>query len=223
MASLPPSQPLRSGASPEDPAERLATPAARAGSEDYPGKTLLSGESSSAILRRIAEHDPLELQPRCAERLRERALLIWLPRLHMRALARTAYAARTYHGQPELTAWLAERIEVSLTDLLDEDVECARRGGLSAEEEERYAFMSNALGVEPLLGCRAVVAFHALPYDVRRAFMAVVLEGKTIKRWVAEGHGPPDKVVQDLKHALRAVQAATRIDGDEQAGGDVHG
>jgi len=52
------------------------------------------------------------------------------------------------------------------------------------------------------------VAFNFLPDRVRGAYFAVLVQGKTVNRYVAEGHGPPERVKADIEMALRAISDA---------------
>jgi hypothetical protein len=175
------------------------------------------------VLSRLVDGDPLEIEARCLEELREQAFLLCVSRVHLRSVARIAHAAMRYRGEPALDVWLKERVEHSIKELLEEDREEERVGVPPSQPwDPRYAFVSEALGIEPTLARRACVAFNLLPHEVRCAYYAVVVDGKTIHRYVAEGHGPPDRARSHLKLALRTLgkaigrswPASEGVDGD---------
>lgn len=172
----------------------------------FPGSEFLSGASTRDVLVKIVEGDPLEIGELALERLRERALMLDTYRVTLRAMARTARAAMSYRGTPDLTTWLRSRIDESIDDAILEDREEERLALPAAEGgDARYAFLSEALGVEPGLARRMCVIFNDLPDEQRRAFCSIVMEGKSLNRHVAEGNGPPSKVRELLVEVLRKL------------------
>jgi hypothetical protein len=170
-------------------------------SDDYPGKEILGSKVPREVLARLVDGDPLEVAARCVERVRSEGWFIAVDRLQLRSLARIAHAAPI-----PLDLWLQERIDMSIADLLREDREEERSGiPPSSPWDPRYAFVSETLGIAPEEGRRACNAFNALPLDVRQTYFAVYVDGKTIRRWVAEGNGPPEKVHDHLRRAFAAL------------------
>ena len=179
---------------------------------------LLSAPSPSAVLERIADGDPLALYDRALAAIRRRAVLVSIDRVFQRALARTAHAAARYAGEP-LDPWLEERVADSLADLLDEDREDERSGLPPGEPwDPRYAFLSEALGIEPGLARRACIVFNDLPDPERTAFYRIVVEGLPVNRFVAQGNGPPQRVHALLK---RAFLALSLLSSPDDAGDDI--
>jgi hypothetical protein len=171
-----------------------------------PGGDLLKGGSPKEILARLLAGDPLELRARCKDRLHTKALLLSLDRLQLRSVARIAHGASRWQGEPPLQAWVEERIDHSMKELMEEDVETVRSGiPQPGPDEGHYAFLSSLLGIEPHLCPRACVAFNALPDPVRLAFFAVVVEGTRLNRYVAEGNGSPQDVKASVERAFRAL------------------
>jgi hypothetical protein len=176
------------------------------GSPDYPGREVLGSGKPRVVLARLMDGDPLEIGPRCQERLQTECWLVDLSRLVLRAYARIAYAAPRYRGRPPLDDWLRSRIDQSVVELVREDRE-EERTGIPAEEpwDPRYAWVSETLGLEPELARRACIAFNDLPRDVRQTYFAISVEQKSLNRWIAEGNGPPDQVREKLERAFRAL------------------
>ena len=129
------------------------------------------GPGSRSVLERIARGDPLRMAERCRERLRQRALLISLRRLVARSLARTAAAARRKPAAVPIDAWLAERIDEAVEDLLRED-----RDRSAAAADPRYRFAAEALAVSSDLARRVCVAFNELPFCERRHYWSSFVE-----------------------------------------------
>lgn len=174
--------------------------------DDYPGRAILGAGSARKVLERLIDGDPLELGPRCQERISESAVFVAWDRLWLRAAARIAYAAPRYKGLPRLDVFIDERIDQSIEDLLREDIE-EDRGGVPVSEpwDPRYAFVSEQVGIDPNLARSACIRFNDMPLDVRRTYFAVALGKKTFHRWIAEGNGPPEAIHAKLKRAFEAL------------------
>lgn len=168
---------------------------------------ILRASSPRAVLAALLADDTLELEERCAARLRDQALLIPHERLYLRTAARVAHAATCYRGHPPLDVWIAKRLSIAVRELLDEDREWARdMVGRAAEASRFYASFAELLGMEPELLRRGLVRFHALPYDVRRVFYDLVVEGKPYSEVVAaERDQHPEPVERRLERAAEAL------------------
>lgn len=175
----------------------------------FPGKDLFPGRTPREILEHLIDGDPLELGARCQERIETMAYLLDPARLHLRVVARVAHAAARWRGKPALEPWLAERIDFSIRELIDEDRE-AQRSGIPPEEQWAAgdAFLSEVLGLEPTLARRACVAFNRQPFEVRSAYFAVAVQGKTVRQQAAEGNGEPAAVRANIMKAVRAISEA---------------
>lgn len=164
----------------------------------------------------------MEIEARCRERMETEAYLIDLTRLHLRAVARIARAASTWNGTTTLEEFLVERIDVSMQELIQEDREAELSGIPSSEDESaRHLFLEETLGIPAAMARRACVAFNYLPPRARRAYFAVLVQGKTLNRYVAEGNGPPEQVKADIELAVRSIdEAIGRPRGGEE---EIHG
>lgn len=174
--------------------------------DHYPGREILGAGSSRAVLAKLLEGDPLELGPRCEERVEEAAVFVACDRLRLRAIARVAYAAPRYKGLPKLDVFLAECIDEAIGDLLKEDIEDDRNGvPVNEPWDPRYAFVSEQVGLDPSLARSACIRFNDLPFDVRRTYFVLALGRRTFNRWVAEGNGPPEAIHERLRRAFEAL------------------
>ena len=177
-----------------------------AGDADYPGKDILGGRSPREILRKIGDGDPLEIGARCLEHVPKLAVLVDFRRVMIRTMARAAHAAPRYRGEPPLDEWLRKMIEISVKDLIQEDVNEENAGIPPSQPwDPRFAFISETFGVEPAAARRAAIAFNVLPAEVRKTFFAIAVDKKTVNRYVAEGNGPPDKVRAYIRQAIDAI------------------
>lgn len=184
----------------------------------FPGSEFLVGDCAKTVLARLnqGDGDPLEIAEHCRERIAHHAILVSEPRLYLRSIARIAYASMKYAGEPELSAWLNDRIDQGLAELLIEDREAERLGSNGQlDPEQRYTFLTEVLGVDPHVAREAAVVFNDLPDDVRHAFWALVVEGKSLNRHVAEGHGPLTGARARVKRAIIAI-STLNDPGDEQ-------
>jgi len=195
----------------------------REGSPEAPWQDLFLGESPRTILYRLCDDDALRLWDLCQDRLSEVVVLVHVDRLASRAVARVAYgAAEGYDGKPPLLTWLRERIDQSITELLEEDVENEYQGTtLTGEERERYvAMIPRETGIAGNLARRACVHFNALPTALREPFFRTVFERWTIEEYAMKHDLSLDDVVHRIeettRHLVHSVENGT--DGKERPG-----
>jgi len=182
-------------------------------SQRYPGDEVLGGESPAEVLERLVDGDPLHVEDRCRLRLRQKDYLLPLERLVDRAMARAAYAAVEYAGEPPLGEWLSKCIERAERDLLDEqyDEEVRRVPPSLSADRSFYEELAKSTKIELAL-CRSLcLAVNSLDSEHRSVLCAVTLHGKSLRRYVAEGNGPPARVSQLLREALVDVLATLSI------------
>ena len=190
--------------------DRDASPA---GAEvSYPGSEILAGKSPREILHRLVDGDPLHIAERSWKVLSEMALLLNPERYAHLSMARTAHAAPGYAGDPPLGEWLDGCARRAASDMLNDQWAEEHRGMPVSEspDAEFYAELARLAHVELELARLVCLTVNNLPDDQRRVFVAIVVEGKTIHRYVAGGNGPPDRVKDLLGKASRAVFLALR-------------
>ncbi len=201
-----------------DPAESEALRAIPAPSvSEWPD--LLRGSRPRDILARLVDKDPLDLERRCERRIRECQVLMDQHRLAARAASVIAYASWRDGPQGPLDALIAGSIDRALDQLLKEDREEDRSGINALENEARYGFLADILGVAPGVALRATVVFNGLPRSVRAAFWAVVFEGKSLRRAAAEGLGKRRGIEADVKRAMLAISLLRDPYPPEERGG----
>lgn len=173
----------------------------------FPVREILSLGSARAVLAKLIEGDPLEIGTRCIEQIRAHALLLSVKQVHLRAVARVAHAAPRYRGTPALPEWLDQRIRESIEEVRREERAVERGGALTELAPDHvYLHVASALRIDKECARRACVAFNDLPSSVRHAFYSVVIEGKSVRRYVAEGNGPPSQVRAHLRSASAALR-----------------
>lgn len=127
---------------------------------------LLCG-APEAVLARLLPGDPLGLRARVAALVEERALLLDLERATLAVQASVALASAGACAASSLQAWLDARVEEALEELL-------RDGTAGAG----LARLGEALGLDGAGLAAACARFDRLPEELRRAFVALVLEGE---------------------------------------------
>jgi len=166
------------------------------------------------LLQLVLDGDPLGLETRAMRRLRERGYLIDLDRLYLRGTAKVLDAIRSF--APPVDAWLDARIDEAIREILQADRESERLGHPpESPQEPLYEFVSHRFGIAPASARRMCVQFNGLPEEVRLTFTSIYVDGKSINRWVAEGHGPPDRVRADLRRALAVFTSPLELDDDD--------
>jgi hypothetical protein len=192
---------------PEGLLEGSLTPLPRG---EFPGSELLVADSPREVLHRLLDGDPFHIGDRCRLLLRQKAFFLNPERLFFKSVARVSYASLDYGGKPPLERWLDRCIDRSIEDMRSEQYE-EEFHALPPEESDDGAFYTNfadKAGIEVPLARLACLALNNLPDETRLAFQAIGMEGKTIHRYVAEGHGPPDRVRRLLRHAALSVLLA---------------
>lgn len=177
-------------------------------------------------LERIEDGDPLELHARSELQLRSEGLFIDPERLALRAMARVAVFSSEYEGVPGLDEWLDQVIHMSIQDLVreQEQEEFERISVFDSADKEFYLDFAAITKMPAKYGRLACLAMNKLPKEDRLTFWAIVVEGKSINRWVAEGHGPPQKVRQRLRSVgMRVLQIIERAEREGGSGGDTDG
>ena len=182
-------------------------------------RELFAGGSPREVLGRLLDGDPLDIGERTRLRLKAKALLLDAERWTLRSMARVAFAAPRWDGTSALLEWIDQQVDRAASDLLDEDRAALHQPPAQEESDSRYAFLTQALGIEPEIALRACVVFNDLPDHVRRAFWALVVEGKSFARCVSEGLGTREQVQADGRRALTALSQLSDPDEPQVAGG----
>ena len=179
------------------------------------GAALLVGKTSEEVMMRLRKGDPLKLVQRCSERIDQRALLMDVHRLAVRAVAYVAYIAvlEEYRGVPPLDAFLAKQIDESIDSIMDEDWASEYRREPLEPDDRRYRMISREAGIEPAMARRASLALNTEPIRQRRLFYGVFVKNKplaTVARENALG-------IKEAKGMIRAT--LKKVIGDQSWGG----
>jgi hypothetical protein len=183
-------------------------------------RALFDAADSREVLTRLMRDDPLGLRGRVAARLLQRAYLLDVDRALLRSFARTARAAHGYRGDPPLGAWLDERIDEALADLLIEDHEAARAGAPVDERQAAvFATLGRPLGLAALELRSACVAFNRLPAGDRAAFHALAIRGRTLDELARERDESASDTARAARRGLDALLGATSAPEQPSTGG----
>jgi hypothetical protein len=169
----------------------------------------LLGKDPSEILCKIAEGDPLGLQPVCMRLIRSEALIMDPARLLEAALLEVAANAGLCEVEDLHPDWLDHCVERALKRLCNQDREAVRKGKAPPIEDGGYDFVSDAFGVKYGDGRKASVAFQDLELRARRAFFALLVDEKSIEEVIEMGLGTEETLREDVWNALRALGHVT--------------
>jgi hypothetical protein len=173
---------------------------------EYPGSDVLGRSSPEAIYEGLRDRDPLHVRERCMTRLSERAQLLPLDRLVMMTMAAVAHTASSYRGEPELDAWLLERIDASIVALHVQEREFERMGLPPMDPFDTHCvFLAEALGIDRALTRRACIVFNGLPLGQREVFWALVVERRPIAAYLSQVHRSREDIMQSLRTAIEAL------------------
>ncbi|MFN0242905.1 MAG: hypothetical protein ACKVWV_08455 [Planctomycetota bacterium] len=154
--------------------------------------------------------DPHGLYTRCAQRLRERALLLDPLRVCTDTLARAERVACSLWSIP-IEAEIDESIDLALAR------EASRVRSETAPRERTDAptffadaptFFADALGLPVESSSRSAVAFHELDFATRRAFCALLVDNRTLEECERAGLGDRVEVAASARSALRTALLA---------------
>jgi DNA-directed RNA polymerase specialized sigma24 family protein len=163
--------------------------------------------SPREVLARIVPGDPLEVRARVAEALRAECVLLDADRVHLRALALVARAAPRYAGRPALAAWIADSARQAIQEILREDAESAR-----LELDAAFVELARPLGLDPEALRRGCAAFNRLPRGSRAAFVALLLEGRSLDELAREAGESATAVARRARQALDALLHSSHHD-----------
>lgn len=176
----------------------------------------LSGSSPRDVLAKLVEGDPLRLHERCEERLRAQALLIDEHRLRTRVAAYVARHANSYAGAPSLDVWIASHVRQAVRDLTQEMTELTGAGlPLPVLRSEMLLTLASSLGIDPEQIGTAFTRFNRERYEVRAAFVGLVLCGEDPVEWNRANASTPERTRASLRRALWALGVSDDLDPDD--------
>jgi hypothetical protein len=114
----------------------------------------------------------------------------------------------------ESSLWdLLEPLERALLDLLSQQYEEERSGFpvLQSDDAAFYRGFGLAALVDITSARSVCVALNSRPREVRRAFLALELEGRSLERHALDERAPFARAVRDRCEALRSIAFASRI------------
>jgi hypothetical protein len=164
---------------------------------------LLTG-TPREVLARIVPDDPLGLRVRVGARISERALLLDVEQVLLRAQALCSLHAIAWRGEPELEEWLAARVEEALGAALCEepDESCV---------PEALAPFATPLELDPLLLSASCARFNALPFEQREAFLSVVLDAVAVDRLARTRGLSLSELARRARAGLEVFRPAARV------------
>ena len=170
---------------------------------------VIADPSFHQTLRDFRLEDPSRLVRRNARRLRERALLLDPSRLMMSTLVGIVMQREEFDGSKALPAWIDDRIDEAITDLLTQDQEDERAGlPVKAPLQSRFAFLVRALQVDPAKVRRTCIRMNELPTPVRKVFFEIVCMLQPVRNLVEAGLGKKSEVTARFRSALEELERA---------------
>ncbi len=197
--------------------ERAAPQPAPAASPNW--QALFSQPSSSQILARVLEGDPLAIEQRCRARIEHLALLVDLERVVQCTMANVAYFARRYRGAPPFEVWMRQRVEAGIERVLEDEAELDRTMHAFDPPTAMHLSLGAKLGMNPRLVRPALVIFNSLPLRVRRVFYAVVVEERPIVDLPSDAFGELAVRERRLRAALSSISAMRPVGIQADDGG----
>jgi hypothetical protein len=181
----------------------------------------LAGGSPREVLARIVRDDPLRLRERVAAHLRAEAWLLDADRVHLRCLARVARAAPGYRGRPALAEWLDAHVARASAELVQRDGDGGDLDAGDVDALRAFEVLARPLALDPRALARACAAFNRLPTLERRAFFALVLEGRELDLLARSSGAAATELARRARRALATVLA--RCPAAAEAGPEAPG
>lgn len=186
-------------------------------------RQILSGASPREVLGRLMSGDPLRIRALVSSKLAERAYLCDADRVFLRATARASRFAVRYRGQPDIDEWLAGIVDEALLDLLREDLEADRAGGEPDPADIAACVdLARPLGLDPRTMRSVCSAFNHLPDGERRAFQALVIDGRALDDVARASSQSATEIARAARRALDALLEVHR-ERSAQSAGDQEG
>lgn len=161
---------------------------------------------AAVALERLQDGDPLGLYPRVSHRLRARALLLDVDRVHGRTLVQVARLGPSIEGAPNLESWLDARIDEAVASTIRQDQQDeAANLPLDFDETRQYDFMILSFGIPPASARRSSLAFNGLADWDRQAFFALLMDGKTVQEVLDMGFRPPERLRERVLRGLKVI------------------
>lgn len=185
------------------------------------GAELLRGGPPRQVIRRLFEGDPLGIEVRCASSMERRLVLFDMNELFTDVLARVAFDASDYVAGEPVDPWLGARIDLCINEALLKDREDERdHRPVGPPFQTRYLLFAALFGIDPGFGRQACIVFNSAPDEERRVFWETHILKKSLKRYVAQGHGPPRQAREHLRSILRKL---ARVGSDDWQGPELRG
>lgn len=146
----------------------------------------------------LAWHD------RCQERWIQRAILVDLPSLEVRSLARLAFE-RALDESTDLSALMLVAIDRSIDDMQRSQEHAAWSRAPQDPDSPLQRYLVDYVGVPGAQVYQAVCDFNACPAQARAAFFACCLGGQTLDAHAAQSGVPVERVEQMLGATLEAL------------------
>ena len=148
----------------------------------------------------------LDLEARCARRIRDRALLIDPGALGEFALLRIVHAELRVENGRWADESVGEQIDGAIRDLLIADEEAEATGQIErAPRDSPHAFLTLWFTIESALARSAAVRFNGLPERIRQVFFGVIIESKRPEDLAASRSIGSGTIQADLNEAFRAL------------------
>lgn len=173
-------------------------------------KRFLATGSSGEVLARIVEGDPLRVGERVAERLAERALLLDAERVALGTLARVARLAPHYRGRPEFSAWLGERTDEAIDDLLRTE-----EADEETDDDGAHAVLARPLGLDPRRAREACRAFNRCSDFERACFFSLVFRARGLDEAAEELSGAPTEIARAARRVLDYLMRPETLEPEE--------
>ena len=167
----------------------------------------LRGEDVREVYSRlIGDGDPLRIQERVANRMRQVWFLVEHERLVTRTAVLCAKGALAEPAPEDLEAWTVGKIDKAIDQLLRRDEEAEQREPALVEEEEKvFPLLTQALLRDPGRVREHSVRFNALEPLARRAFFELMIEGRELMEVIEGGPWNRETLRSYVLQALAAL------------------
>ena len=181
--------------------------------------SLLSPESVQGVLDSIVQGDPLRMFERAEEAIGARCIWVSPFRVCDESVFSAIAMAPTLSRDDDFEAWLQERVEDAIDNLLRRDWEALIGGEITDDMvAESAMYLAGWLECEPGAALRVAIRFNNLPAVVRRTHFAVFVDGKSVAECLEAGLGPPETLANNIELSSRLILAEVAAFRTEASG-----
>ena len=187
-------------------------------------EVLLGADNPAVVLEAIVDGDPLGLHGLSQERIEARFLILAPTRVFEQSVFRVTAMSAVLDPKEDLKEWLLCQVDLAIDMVLRRDQEALQENGLPSESvAESAEYLSRIFGFEPAVSLRASARFNQLSPSVREAYMALMVERRSLEECVEAGMGTAEALKQRVREGAAVILAEAKMSRFERGMDELMG